>query len=307
MMARAWKSARNSAIDERIQPFGAQLAARASVRRLPGILAFMSFDPLAVSLPLSFLAWLVHMIAFHSVGLAFEWCDRTRRLARFKVRDLDRMSYRQLLPRVLLNQTAILLPAMLATEYFGLAFVGSPDLSLVAAILSLVGMGLGHDVVQYASHRLMHHPALMRLLGHSLHHTTGASKAISACYQSAPDFFLEITLPYLLPLALVGGGGSNVLFHLAVPCLGAFGGLYEHSGYDFGVAFRDPAKTGWRRRLNAALDHLTSSIAHGNHHTRGNVSFSDGFGSPGLCDTIFRTRWDLVPERVRQRTRESAI
>jgi sterol desaturase/sphingolipid hydroxylase (fatty acid hydroxylase superfamily) len=306
MMARAWKSAGNSAIDKGIQLPGAQFAARASERRLPGILAFMSFDPLAVSLPLSFLAWLVHMVAFHGVGLVFEWCDRTHRLARFKVRDLDRMSYRQLLPRVLFNQTAILLPAMLATEYFGLAFVGSPELSLAAGVMWFAGMGLGHDVVQYASHRLMHHPALMRLLGHSLHHTTGASKAISACYQSAPDFFLEITLPYLLPLALVGAG-SNVLFHLVVPCLGAFGGLYEHSGYDFGVAFRDPAKTGWRRRLHAALAHLTSSIAHGNHHTRGNVSFSDGFGSPGLCDTIFRTRWDLVPERVRRRTRESAV
>jgi sterol desaturase/sphingolipid hydroxylase (fatty acid hydroxylase superfamily) len=269
------------------------------------MLAFMSFDPLAVTLPLSFLAWLVHMLAFHGAGLAFEWCDRTRRLARFKVRDLDRMSYRQLLPRVLFNQTAILLPSMLATEYFGLAFVGSADLSLVGAVASFIGMSVGHDVVQYASHRSLHLPALMRPLGHTLHHTTGASKAISACYQSGADFFLEITLPYLLPLMLVGAG-SNMLFHLVVPCLGAFGGLYEHSGYDFGVAFRDSAATGWRRRLDAVLDRLTSSIAHGNHHTRGNVSFSDGFGSPSLCDTLFETRWDLVPERVRQRTPESA-
>jgi sterol desaturase/sphingolipid hydroxylase (fatty acid hydroxylase superfamily) len=266
----------------------------------------MSFDPLSVVLPLSFLAWLAHMIAFHGVGLAFEWCDRTHRLARFKLRDLDRMSYRRLLPRVLVNQTAILLPAMLATQYFGLAFVGSPDLTLAAAVLLFAGLSVGHDVVQYVSHRLMHHPALMRPLGHTLHHTTGASKAISACYQSGPDFFLEIVLPYLLPLVLVGGGGSNILFHLLVPSLGAFGGLYEHSGYDFGVAFRDPAASGWRRRLNAVLDHLTSSIAHGNHHTRGNVSFSDGFGSPGLCDTIFRTRWDLVPERARRRALERA-
>ena len=33
------------------------------------------------------------------------------------------------------------------------------------------------------------------------------------------------------------------------------------------------------------------------------VSFSDGFGSPGLCDTVFATRWDKVKERQPQRTR----
>jgi hypothetical protein len=36
-----------------------------------------------------------------------------------------------------------------------------------------------------------------------------------------------------------------------------------------------------------------SSHAHAEHHRRASVSFSDGFGSPGLCDWLFRTRWDL--------------
>jgi len=266
----------------------------------------MSFDPIS-HIPLSFLAWAAQMVAFHGIGYAFEWCDSTGRLRRFKVRSLDRMSYRELLPRVLLNQTAILLPCMLAMEYFGLAFVGAPQISWTAAILSLAAMTVGHDIVQYVAHRhLLHHPELMSRLGHALHHTTGASKAISACYQSAADFFFEIVLPYLLPLALVGGGGSDVAFHTVVPALGALGGLYEHSGYDFGVAFRNRRATGWRKRLDAVLDQMTSSRAHGYHHTRGNVSFSDGFGSPSLCDTIFRTRWDLVPERVRRRERAAA-
>jgi hypothetical protein len=35
------------------------------------------------------------------------------------------------------------------------------------------------------------------------------------------------------------------------------------------------------------------------------VSFSDGFGSPGICDTIFTTRWDLVGDRGQTRTREA--
>jgi sterol desaturase/sphingolipid hydroxylase (fatty acid hydroxylase superfamily) len=264
----------------------------------------MSIEFLHVSAPLSAVAWAVHMLVFHGVGLAFQYCDVNRRLARFKVRDIDRLTYLQLLPRVLFNQTVILLPCMMAMEYAGLAFVGAPHLGPVQFVLMLVLMGVGHDVVQYATHRfLLHDPVRMRTLGHALHHTTGASKAISACYQSVADFFFEIVLPYLLPLALLGGGGSDVLFHLLVPSLGAIGGLYEHSGYDFGLAFRDAKATGWRRRFYDVLGKLVSSEAHGKHHTRGNVSFSDGFGSPGICDTIFKTRFDLVPERQRQRER----
>ena len=49
---------------------------------------------------------------------------------------------------------------------------------------------------------------------------------------------------------------------------------------------------------------MISSKAHGEHHTRGNVSFSDGFGSSDICDTVMKTRWDLVGERKRQRVRE---
>jgi hypothetical protein len=46
----------------------------------------------------------------------------------------------------------------------------------------------------------------------------------------------------------------------------------------------------------AGLEGLITSKAHAEHHRRSNVSFSDGFGSPGLCDTIFRTRWDLAED-----------
>ena len=44
-----------------------------------------------------------------------------------------------------------------------------------------------------------------------------------------------------------------------------------------------------------------SSKAHAEHHSRGNVSYSDGFGSSNICDTVFKTRWDLVKPRERQR------
>ncbi|WP_245276345.1 sterol desaturase family protein [Methylocapsa aurea] len=253
--------------------------------------------PLPAWLPLSVLAFAAQMIAYHGVGLLFEWSDRTGRLRSCKVRDVDRLSYRQLLPRVLANQFFILLPAMVAVQYWGLAFVGAQHLSLWHFLAGMLLMGVGHDIVQYIAHRfILHRPGLIRTLGHSLHHSTGASKGVSACYMSSADFFLEIVLPYLIPLILVGAG-ADVLFHVVVASLGAIGGLYEHSGYDFALALpRAPSTSIWRRPL-AFLAAAVTSKAHGEHHRRSNVSFSDGFGSPGICDAIFATRWDMVGDK----------
>ncbi len=251
-------------------------------------------DALPWWLPLSVLTFLVQMIAYHGVGLAFEYCDRAKKLAAFKVRDADRLTYLELLPRVLANQILVLLPAMVLLEVSGLAYVGAPHLSAWHFLLAMAAMGIGHDVVQYVFHRfVLHRPGLIRTLGHAVHHSTGASKAISACYMSHTDFFLEIVLPYLVPLVLVGAG-ADITFHLVVASLGAIGGLYEHSGYDFAV--RLPKARGFWARPLAVLDTLITSKAHGEHHRRSVVSFSDGFGSPGICDTIFKTRWDLAPD-----------
>jgi len=242
-------------------------------------------------LPLSVLVWLAMMAVFHVAGLLFEWVDRTELLASFKVRAMDRLSRAALLPRVLFNQTLVLLPIMVALEVSGLAFVGPPHLSLWHFAAALVLMGVGHDIIQYVFHRfLLHRPSLFRRLGHSVHHSTGAVRAISACYMSAPDFFLEIALPYLVPLVLVGAG-ADVIFHFTVASLGALGGLYEHSGYDFAVGL---PRQGSKFRPLAIFAQLITSKAHGEHHRRGNVSYSDGFGSPGICDTLFKTRWDLA-------------
>jgi sterol desaturase/sphingolipid hydroxylase (fatty acid hydroxylase superfamily) len=251
-------------------------------------------------LPLSVLVWAVQMAVFHGAGLFFEWSDRTGMLASLKVRDVDRLSYFELLPRVLANQVFVLLPAMAVLQYSGLAFIGGPHLSVLHFFAGMALMGIGHDIVQYVFHRfVLHRPGLIRPLGHSVHHSTGASKAISACYMSPADFFLEIVLPYLVPLALVGAG-ADVSFHLTVACLGAIGGLYEHSGYDFSVRLRPPNGTGFRPL--AWLSHLATSKAHGEHHRRSNVSFSDGFGSPGICDTICKTRWDMAEAAEKARS-----
>jgi sterol desaturase/sphingolipid hydroxylase (fatty acid hydroxylase superfamily) len=245
-------------------------------------------------LPLSVFAWAAQMVVFHGVGLLFEWSDRAGMLSSYKVRGIERLTYFQLLPRVLFNQIFVLLPAMVAFQYAGLAFTGAPHLSALHFVAGMLLMGVGHDIVQYVFHRfVLHRPGLIRKLGHSVHHSTGAAKSISACYMSTADFFLEIVLPYLIPLALVGAG-ADVSFHLVVASLGAIGGLYEHSGYDFAVRLARGNGSGSRLQPRAWLAAAVTSKAHGEHHRRSNVSFSDGFGSPGICDTIFKTRWDLA-------------
>ncbi|MGB8277705.1 MAG: sterol desaturase family protein [Methylovirgula sp.] len=250
---------------------------------------------LPVWLPLSVLTWAVMMAVYHGIGFGFELCDRNNWLSGAKIRNVDRLTYAEMLPRVLVNQILVLLPAMVFLQWAGLAFTGASHLSPLRFVVNLVAMGIGHDVVQYIAHRgILHRPSLMKSLGHALHHSTGASKSISACYMSAADFFLEIALPYLIPLVLVGGGGSDMLFQFFVAGLGAFGGLYEHSGYDFAVPLRETRVFKALPQLGAIIEGLVTSKAHGEHHRRSNVSFSDGFGSPGICDTVFATRWDKV-------------
>lgn len=255
---------------------------------------------LPLSLPLSVLTWAVMMAVYHGVGLFFEWCDRTGTLARFKVRRRERLSYLGLLPRVLFNQVFVLLPAMVFLERAGLAFTGRTQLTFFHFVAGMVLMGIGHDIVQYVFHCwVLHRPALMRTLGHSVHHSTGAAKAISACFMSPADFFLEIVLPYLIPLVLIGAGGDTA-FNLLVASLGAVGGLYEHSGYDFAAHLPKAKGGGFRQELLRFIGLLVTSKAHGEHHRVGNVSFSDGFGSPGICDTVFKTRWDLAGRKTKR-------
>jgi sterol desaturase/sphingolipid hydroxylase (fatty acid hydroxylase superfamily) len=254
----------------------------------------MLTDLLPPWLSIAVFAWTLHMVVYHGIALGFEWLDATGRLQHYRVRRPERRGYAALLPRVLFNQCIVLLPSMLLLEWTGLAFVGEPQLDASWFIASLFLMMFGHDVVQYIGHRLMHQRSLLRVLGHHIHHSTGASRAVSACYMSAPDFFLEIVLPYLLPLVLIGGGGSDLLFHIVTMSLGAVGGLYEHSGFDFARSLRGEKSTPARTFIVNLIADKLSSHAHAEHHRRSTVSFSDGFGSSGICDTVFRTRWDLA-------------
>jgi len=116
------------------------------------------------------------------------------------------------------------------------------------------------------------------------------------------DFFLGIVLPYLVPLVLIGGGGADVLFHPLVASLGAVGGLYEHSGYDFAAPLKRSRFFARMPKLAARISGAITSQAHAEHHRYNNVSFSDGFGSPGICDTLLGTRWDRADIAARNRT-----
>jgi sterol desaturase/sphingolipid hydroxylase (fatty acid hydroxylase superfamily) len=255
-------------------------------------------------LPLSVLTWAAAMTVFHGVGLGFEWCDRHGKLPRFKQRRERRFGYTDVLPRVLFNQCFILLPCMVLCQVLGLAFSGAPHLSIGQFLAGFLLMGIGHDIVQYAAHRWVLHDRRFSWLGHRLHHAIDTDLAISACYMSAGDFLLNIVLPYLLPLIAIGGGGSDILFQLMVLCLGMLGGLYEHSGYDFSIAAPIPVP-GLLPRAGRLLQRLPSALvsshAHGEHHRLGSVSFSDGFGSPGLCDAILGTRWNASRARADRR------
>ena len=53
--------------------------------------------------------------------------------------------------------------------------------------------------------------------------------------------------------------GSNFLVHSLIVAAGAFGGLYEHSGYDFALALREPAEGRTPGRLRLALAKMISS------------------------------------------------
>ena len=264
--------------------------------------ARMTAHVLPAWLPLSIAVWLVQMVAYHGFALWFEYLDRTGALTDYKMRPVDRWTYFQVLPRVLFNQVFILLPAMALVQWLGLAYAGPARIDLAMFVVGLIGMTIGHDIVQYVSHAwILHKPTLMRRLGHSVHHTTTASRAVSACYMSVADFFLEIACPYLVPLiaiSAIGSAGADLRFHFFAVTAGAFGGLYEHSGFDFSVKLARSDN-----RLLLFVAGLVSSKAHSEHHGRGNVSFSDGFGSSNICDTIFKTRWDLVAQRERRRGR----
>jgi sterol desaturase/sphingolipid hydroxylase (fatty acid hydroxylase superfamily) len=233
-------------------------------------------------LPLSVLAWAVQWPSFMALGcFSVERPDESQRS--FKVRQRLPAQLSRAVARVLFNQVLVLLPAMIAFQYTGLAFTGRPHLSVCYFLAAMALMTIGHDIVQYVFHRfVLHRPGLIRKLGHSVHHSTGASKAIGACYMSPPDLFLEIALPYLVPLAIIGAG-ADVTFHLTAAGLGAVENSTNIRDMISRFACRGPISR-FRLQPLAALPSVTSK-AHGDIIAE---QYQRRFRLSGILNTILR-------------------
>ncbi|KAJ8905034.1 hypothetical protein NDN08_001546 [Rhodosorus marinus] len=227
--------------------------------------------------PIALVAWMLMMFTFHFLCGTLEICDQKKWLVQFRRKPAgDRKTYKEMMPRILINQIFLMLPCMIIAEKLGLCYQSKQVLiSVPSLVYNFLVMGIGHDVIFYVGHRyLLHSRWGYKLFGHDVHHSTSANCALSAFYMANVDFCFEILLPYLIPMWLMGPE-SCVAFSLLAPSIGAVGGLYEHSGYEF---FPNLS--------------IASTKAHFMHHNLGFVSFADGFGSPGLMDWTFGTTYE---------------
>eukprot|EP00871_Galdieria_phlegrea_P000423 jgi/Galph1/1381/GphlegSOOS_G73.1 len=180
----------------------------------------------------------------------------------------------QLLPRVLFNQVVFYLPSCVLGEKLGLVFRQADEktiFSLWKLPIYMTLFSFYHEIVFYSAHRwLLHSKWGFNLLGHNIHHTTKGSVAISQHYMSVIDYFLEIVISILVPLALIRG---NAWFDCLILVEDAILGTYDHSGYDFFL--------GNLKRYSPAY--------HSMHHLRSSCSYGDGVGSLALLDNLFRT------------------
>lgn len=227
--------------------------------------------------------WLfaVHAITWHLGAAAFALCDRMAWFHWWKACSDDRLSWRQMMPQVILNQVAVLLPALWLLDATGQFRVEELDLSawqwLGHTVYHALGLSVTHDVMFYVGHRLLHTPTLYRMLRHDVHHSTYASVAASSMYMSIPDFVVEIVVPFTAWFSV--GQPTDWRTAAVLVTLGGWTAMYEHSGYVFYVGMR-------------CLD----SRAHMAHHQTPNIAFSEGVASASLCDRIMGTSYHELPK-----------
>lgn len=230
------------------------------------------------ALPPDVLSWLIFMSIYHTAGLLFHLLDIQ---PWYKIRKQSPATpttptYLQMLPRVLLNQTFVLLPCMRLCTLLHLTYSPTtPSPPPFQSLLSIIALGpLIHELSFYAIHRYVLHTSFgLRTLNHALHHSSTTHSAISAMYMSAPDFFLEIVVPYLLPLTVLSTFSlCGPRFCIAALPVAALGGLYEHSGYNFFEGIQ-----------------VLDTTAHALHHRMWGCSFADGVGAPSIVDPFMGT------------------
>lgn len=180
-------------------------------------------------------SWTLFMACYHVACALFEHLDRTQKLQQYKQFRWKKglPTYRDMLPRVLANQTLIMLPCMIAVWPLTNSYSGKQP-STPTSLLALAALApLLHELPFYALHRwVLHSPHGVPRLGHSLHHNAKAHSAVSAMYMYAFDYVLQIVVPYVIPLLVLRATRMLTASHaVALLPLGSLGGLYEHSGY----------------------------------------------------------------------------
>jgi len=230
---------------------------------------------LSRALPSAVYVWAAHVVMFHLVAGALQFLDYFKLLQQFKTHHDPNTKYSVCLAYALRNQICVMLPCMILSEYLGICFYPTGfHISLPLLVVGALCMTLGHDILFYLCHRfILHSEWGFHAFGHKLHHQSKASCAVSAMYMTSTDFFFEIVIPYLVPLWFVSPF-TGFAVHVFFPMAGAFGGAYEHSGYNFLAGFKP-------------LD----TTAHTMHHMRYDCSFSDGVGSSNLMDSVFATTY----------------
>lgn len=176
--------------------------------------------------------------------------------------------YLDALPIILCNQIGLLLPAMLLTEHFGLAFNESETspITLTNILVCSLVMTFGHDMLFYIGHRwLLHSQWGYTTLGHNLHHQSDAMCGITAMFMTPLDFIVEIVVPYLVPLVICGQFASGYLPNIVILTAGCLGGVLEHSS-------------------------ICYNKLHSVHHRIYRLNFANGVGSPGFMDWAMNTR-----------------
>lgn len=246
------------------------------------------------------LSFIMFLVFFHSVAFMFEFFDRTGTFRDYKIFQPtpNTPSYRKMLPQVFFNQVFVMFPLMLLWTRLGLSYDPSRDappgiLSLALSYLSCATIApLIHEVLFYVPHRFVLHSHWgFKYLKHWLHHSSRAHSAISAMYMAPVDFTLECVLPYLVPLAVLTRFSLLTRTHAVIMLpIGALGGLYEHSGYNF----------------FPAVDFLDTRT-HGLHHAFHNCSFADGFGSTNLLDPFLKTACNNMIPSAAVRAAWSAV